>query len=178
MLIATLLHWSRFDPDHFPFQLWLVLYVITPFLIPYIWWRNRGEDPMIPEPGDRTVPLAARAGMLVAGAGFGLLSVIGFLAPDLLTRLWVWQLSPLTARVMAGWFALLAVGGFVIGREIRWSAWKIGVGAISLWHLLVAIGAFWNVDDFGEAGLLNWYLVVVWLALAGMAGLYLVMERK
>jgi hypothetical protein len=177
MLLATVLHWSRFDLDHFPFQLWLVLYVITPFLIPYIWWRNRGEDPVIPEPGDRTVPLTARVGMLVAGAGFGVLSVIGFVAPDLLGRLWVWELSQLTARVMAGWFALLAVGGYLLGREIRWSASKIGMGAISLWHLLVAIGAFWNVEDFGETGLVNWYLIVVWLALAAIAGLYLVMER-
>lgn len=83
-----------------------------------------------------------------------------FFAPDVLTRLWVWQLSPLTARGFAGWFALLAVGGLVIGREIRSSAWKIGLGAIWLWHLLVVLGAFWNVEDFGETGLFNWYLVL------------------
>lgn len=177
MLVATLLHWDRFDLDHFPFQIWLALYVITPFLIPYIWWQNRGEDSGAPEPGDKFVPTVARAGMLIAGTGFGVLSLIGFFAPDLLARIWVWQLSPLTARVMAGWFALLAVGGFVIGREIRWSAWRIGIGAIFMWHLLVVIGAFWNVEDFGEAGLFNWYIVVVWLALANMAGLFLSMER-
>jgi hypothetical protein len=79
---------------------------------------------------------------------------------------------------MAGWFALLAIGGWAIGRETRWSAWRIGVGAISLWHLLVVVGAFWNAEDFGEAGLFNWYLVVIWTALAGVAVLTYVMERR
>jgi hypothetical protein len=178
MLVATLLHWDRFDVHHFPFQLWLGLYVITPFLIPYLWLRNRREDPRTPEVGDKTVPLLARAGMLVGGTGFGALSLVGFFAPALLARLWVWDLSPLTARVMAGWFALLAVGGWAIGRETRWSAWRIGVGAISLWHLLVVVGAFWNVEDFGDAGLFNWYLVVIWTALAGVAVLTYLMERR
>ena len=178
MLIATVVHWDRFDLHHFPFQLWLALYVVTPFLIPALWLRNRGEDAGRPEPDDKTVPLIARAGMLIGGAGFGALSLIGFFAPEILIRVWVWQLSPLTARVMAGWFALLAVGGLVIGRETRWSAWRIGVGAISVWHVLVVVGAFWNVEDFGEAGLFNWYLVVIWLALAGVAGLWFVMERR
>jgi hypothetical protein len=147
-------------------------------LIPYLWLRNRREDPGTPEVGDKTVPLVARAGMLVGGTGFGALSLIGFFAPEALARLWVWDLSPLTARVMAGWFALLAVAGWAVGRESRWSAWRIGVGAISLWHLLVVVGAFWNVEDFGEAGLFNWYLVLIWAALAGIAVLTYLMERR
>lgn len=178
MLAATLLHWDRFDLDHFPFQLWLVLYVVTPLLIPSVWLWNRREDPGTPEVGDKRVPLVARAGMLAAGTAFGVLSMIGFLSPALLTRLWVWQLSPLTARVIAGWLALLAVGGLVIGRESRWSACRIGLGAISLWHLLVVVGALWNVEDFGDAGLFNWYLVLIGLGLAGSMGLFVVMERR
>ncbi len=31
MLVATPLHWSRFDLGHRLFQIWLVLYVVTPF---------------------------------------------------------------------------------------------------------------------------------------------------
>jgi hypothetical protein len=121
-------------------------------LIPYLWLRNRREDSGTPEVGDKTVPLVARAGMLVGGSGFGILSLIGFFAPEALARLWVWDLSPLTARVMAGWFALLAVGGWAIGRDTRWSAWRIGLGAISLWHLLVVVGALWNIEDSATPG--------------------------
>ena len=52
MLLATFLHWDRFDIEHFPFQLWLILYIITPFLIPYLWLKNRVTDPGAPEPDD------------------------------------------------------------------------------------------------------------------------------
>jgi len=56
MLLATFLHWDRFDINHFPFQVWLVLYIITPLLVPYLWIKNRGTDPGTPEPDDLTVP--------------------------------------------------------------------------------------------------------------------------
>ncbi|HUF37523.1 MAG TPA: hypothetical protein VMN57_03280 [Anaerolineales bacterium] len=177
MLVATILHWDRFDLGHFPFQIWLIVYVITPFLIPYLWLRNRKQDPGSPEPGDRIVPLPARAAMIFSGAVFGVFAFVGFFFPDALIRLWVWPLTPLTARVFAGWFALLTVAGLSIGRERRWSAWKIGLASIFVWHLLVAVGAFWNVADFGENGLANWFLILVWVALMGMAGLYLWLER-
>lgn len=177
MLLATALHWERFDPNHFPFQLWLVLYIVTPFLVPYLWLRNRKEDPGQPGPGDKIVPAGARAALLVTGAVIGVASLVGWLAPQVLIDLWVWPLTPLTARVYAGWFGLLAAGGFVIGREKRWSAWRTGLASIFIWHLLVVIGAFWNTADFGQNGLFNWYIVLVWLGLAGMAGLYFYMVR-
>ena len=60
MLLATFLHWDRFDINHFPFQLWLVLYIITPIIVPYLWLKNRVTDPGTPEPDDLTVPALAK----------------------------------------------------------------------------------------------------------------------
>lgn len=176
MLIATVLHWQRFDIRHFPFQLWLVLYIVSPFLIAYIWISNRKEDPGTPESGDRIVPVAARTALQMVGLVLGIFSLLGWFAPDVLIGLWVWKLTPLTARVFAGWFALMSAGGFVIGREPRWSAWKYGVVSIFVWHLLIAIGGLWNTADFGEAGYFNWYILLVWVGLVGMAGLYIRMS--
>lgn len=48
MLAATLPHWDRFEIHHFPFQLWVVLYVVTPFLVTWLWWTNRRTDPVAP----------------------------------------------------------------------------------------------------------------------------------
>lgn len=178
MIVDTVLHWDRFDIGHFPFQLWLILYIITPVLIPWLWLRNRGEDPGTPEPGDLVVPAGARLAMSATGVVLGLFAAVGFLFPNVLIGLWVWQLTPLTARLFAGWFALLAVGGLSIGRERRWSAWTVGLGSIFLWHLLVAAGAFWNAADFKDARLGNWFLAVIWLGLIGMAGLFLLMKNR
>jgi hypothetical protein len=177
MLIATVLHWERFDLGHFPFQLWLILYIVTPLLIPYLWVRNQRQNAETVQTNGVTVPAAARWAMLLSGGIFTLFALIGLFAPSTLIRLWVWPLTPLTSRTMAGWFALLAVGGLTIGREHHWSAWRVGVLSIALWHGLVLVAAVINSSDF-SGGLFNWYTALVFLSVAGMVGLYITMESK
>jgi hypothetical protein len=152
--------------------------VVTPFLVPALWLYNRHQDTRQPETDDVEVPWAARLALGLAGTAFLLFSLIGFLAPGFLIELWPWTLSPLTARILGGWFALLAVGGLSIARDTRWSAWKIGLQSIGLWHILILIGAAANLQDFPESNPFNWYLILVFLGMAGMAGLYVMMERR
>jgi hypothetical protein len=111
------------------------------------------------------------------GALLAFFALGGFLAPAWLIDLWPWPLSPLTARVMSGWFALLAVGGLVIAQETRWSGWKIGLQSIGLWQLLVLIAAWLRAEDFYH-GPVNWYTISVALVLAGMIGLFVMMETR
>lgn len=174
MLLATIIHWDRFDLRHIPFLLWLGLYVITPLLVPLMWWRNRETDSGEPEPEDQTAPALARWSLRLLGVVLLVFAVTGFISPDWLISIWPWTLTPLTARIMSGWFALLGVGGLVIGSEIRWSGWRVGLQSIGLWHLLVLIAAVIHQADF-PAGLLNWYLVSVFLVLVGMVILWMKM---
>ncbi|HSF79850.1 MAG TPA: hypothetical protein VLA49_01370 [Anaerolineales bacterium] len=177
MLLATILHWSRFDIGHFPFQVWLGLYILTPFLVPWLWLRNRVTDPITAEVDDVEVPSLPRWSLGLLGAFLLVFALLGFAWPAWLVPLWPWQLTPLTARVLSGWFALLGVGGLVISRDRRWSAWRVGLQSIGLWHLLVVIAALLNPTDF-TAGLLNWYLVSVVIVLLSMLALFLQMERQ
>jgi hypothetical protein len=87
MLVVTVLHWERFDLGHFPFQLWLILYVVTPILIPYLWLRNRHADPGTLAKDDVAVPLAARWAMALTGTAIGLFALLGFVAPTVLVDL-------------------------------------------------------------------------------------------
>lgn len=175
MLLVTALHWSRFDLRHFPFLLWLGLYVVTPFLVPWMWWRNRGADPGIPAPGEKMVPALARWSLRLLGWLLLAFALVGFLRSEWLISIWVWQLSPLTARVLSGWFGLLGTGGVVIANDRRWSAWRVGMQSIGFWHLLVLAGAAFHRGDF-TAGFFNWYLVSVVLGVSGMIVLYAYME--
>lgn len=177
MLLATVVHWDRFDPGHPPFLIWLILYAITPILVPIVWWRNRVTDPHSPEPGDLVVLPAARWGLGLLGAGLLAFAVVTFVTPSFAMSLWPWALTPLTARILAGWFALLGVGGLVIARESRWSGWAVGLQAIALWHVLVLTAAVIYQKDF-SGGLLNWYLLSVVIVLVGMALLYATMEKR
>lgn len=170
MLLATALHWDRFSFSHLPFLLWLTLYGVTPFLVPWMWWRNRRADTGPRSAGDRNVPTGIRWSLGLLGAFLFGFALVGFLVPQVLIKVWVWQLSPLTARVLSGWFGLLGAGGLVISREMRWGAWRTGIQSIWTWHVLVLFGAALHAQDL-SAGLLNWYLVSV---LAGVVGLTLV----
>ncbi len=178
MMIATVLHWGRFDPGHFPFQLWLVLYIITPFLVPFLWWRNRKADPGTSEAVDAIVPGFARLGMTGFGVLAGLTSLFLVIAPASAIPLWPWLLTPLTARVMGGWFALLAVGGLTISRDNRWSSWRVALQSILLWAVLVLIGAFMNPQDFAPAGVINPFTIGTLLSVVMLLIFHLWMDSQ
>jgi hypothetical protein len=178
MLAATLLHWDRFDIHHFPFQLWLVLYIITPPLITWLWWTNRRTDPVAPEAGDPLLPRGVNFTFGVLGVVTLLAALTVFVKPQLAIGVWSWSLTPLTARVLAGWFGLMGVGSLVLARERRWSACRVALQSFLLWHGLVLAGAFWHEPDFGERGLMNGYVVATVIGLASMGGLYLLMEAR
>lgn len=176
MLLATLLHWDIFNPTHLPFILWLALYAIAPILVLIAWQRNRITDSGTAEKDDLSVPAIARWSLLLLGILLLIFAIGGFINPAWLIPIWPWNLSPLTARIMSGWFSLLGVGGIIISRDARWSAWKVGLQSIGLWHLLVLVAAYVRAEDFPN-GLLNWYLVSVVVVLTGMFILYVAMER-
>jgi hypothetical protein len=167
MLLATIIHWDRFDISHFPFQLWLVLYIVTPFIVPYLWIRNRVTDPGVLEPGDLVVPTYAKWAFRAFGViGIGM-AIYMFLFPQPLINIWPWVLSPLTARILGGWFGLLGIGGFYVSQDSRWSVWQVPLQSITLWGILILIGALMNPLDFTN-GVWNLFTIgtlVVLLAL-------------
>ena len=61
MLLVTLLHYDRFIHSNFAFMAWLVIYIITPFLVPWLWYHNRVTDPGTLEANDREVPQIGQA---------------------------------------------------------------------------------------------------------------------
>lgn len=158
MLLSTFIHWDRFNIHHFPFQLWLILYIITPPLIFYLWRLNRKTDPGILEEGDIPVPLLARRVFFGFGVAAMLWAIFMFVLPEVVLPLWPWKLTPLTARILAGWFSLLGVGGLFTSRETRWSTWQVPLQSITLWASLVVLASFLNPNDF-SAGVWNMFTI-------------------
>ncbi len=176
MALVTYLHWNRYSLDSLPFQLWLVLYLVTPVIVPLLWFINRRADPGIMEEHDAEVPPFVRYAVRGLGLGLGAMALVGFIAPHALITVWPWVLWPLTARLLAGWGMLLAASNVFISFDMRWSSWRIGVQSMAFWHALFLVAAVANPGDFGEQGLLNWYVVSVAAILVAMAGLYIWME--
>lgn len=179
MGVATILHWNKFTPGHPSFYAWAILYFVTPFLVPFLWYRNRVTDPGTPDPGDVVVPATVRRVSLVAGAILLLIALFLFLVPDVAISIWPWKVTALTARVVAGWFALPGVVGVAVAQDSRWSAWRILLQSQMIGIALILIGAARAWNEFDTASWTTWaFTIGLALLLAWIAGLYITMETR
>jgi hypothetical protein len=179
MALATIMHWDRFHQTQWPALAWAGIYALTPFLVPAIWWLNQRTDPRVLEVDDLVVPKPARWITATVGAGMVAGGVLVFVQPELAIRVWPWSLTPLTARVLAGWFMLPAVGGLYLAREPRWSGWRILVETVTVFCAFFLIAAVISWGDWSQTGAQTWGLVLMMVAvlLLGPA-LYVYFEMK
>lgn len=172
MLVATLLHFDKFNKGaagtpflaEFAFWGWTIVYILSPWVVGYLWWVNERRDPRTPEPGERLVPARAR---LVARAGaLGGLAVaaVVLVSPQVAIDNWGWNLTPLTARVLACFTAQVATGCLLLSFEPRWSSWRILVQTFLVAVALLLVGAVREFDAFDDGN------VLTWAYLAGLAG--------
>lgn len=176
MAIATVLHWGNFNHSHFAFDLWVFLYAVTPVLIPAIWVLNQRADSGELTGGEPRLPRAVR----VLGGGIGAIvtvsAVVLFVAPELMIGVWPWAVSPFTARILAGWFALFGVVNSVVVLDPRWSGARILIQSEMLGFTLVLIGVVRVWANFDPSNALTWgvvggttlYLIAILLLYVGM----------
>lgn len=177
MMLATFLHWDRFAVGNLGFTLWLILYVVTPFLVPALWFYNRKTDSGEPEANDVSIPPVLSLVFKFTALGSLIFVGVGFVNPAFVINIWPWTLSALTARVMCGWIALLGVGMFTMSNETRWSGWKVPLECIAIWHFLVIVAMVMNLADF-KTGLVNWYTLLVGLMMIFLLIFYPMMEIR
>jgi hypothetical protein len=177
MLIDTFLHWDRFSHGKLGFTLWLILYIVTPFLVPVIWFNNKKTDSGQPEESDLLISPIMRWLLRFIGVFALVFVAAGFLLPQLFIRVWPWTLTPLTARIMAGWIALLSVGSLTMSADLRWSSWRVPLESIFIWHTLVIVAAIMKVSDF-TMGIINWYTISITMMVIAIFIYYLMMENQ
>jgi hypothetical protein len=149
LLIATVMHWDRFRHDHPVFWMWLALYVVAPVLVPTFWIRNRRRAPAT-TPGPR-VPQPVRRLLAAVGAAELLVAATMFAVPAVAVALWPWSLTPLTARVIAGFVAANAVTLLVCWWESRWSALEAGLTTVLIGIVLIMAAVPRAAGDFRDA---------------------------
>ena len=174
MAVATVLHYDRFNHSHPAFWAWLVLYLVTPVLIPVLWWRNGRSDPRHLDPDDTMLKPTVR--WLMAGLGLLTLTngLLMLLWPTLYIPIWPWQISPLTARIVGGWFALPGVVALGVATDPRWSAARITLQSqmFGIALILIAVARAWA--EFDTAKPTTWIFVggltTLLLVIAGVYG--------
>lgn len=177
LLVATLLHWDRFTHGHVAFWAWLGLYLVTPWLLPFLWVRNRRHDPGELFEQD-TVPDRLRVGGGTLGAALLTVALAMFVHPPLAIASWPWSLTPLTARTVGAFLAFIGILLLVLLFERRWSALRLHVESATLGLALVAVGAVRARGDFDGPG---WAVAAFVILLAGvlavLVGGWVVMQR-
>ncbi len=176
---ATFLHWDRFNHQHITFVLWTITYIVTPFLIPFIWFRNRVTDLGTPDADDLVIPSPIRWIMAFAGVFQLAVGLVMFFFPGSFLSIWPWSLTPLTSRVIGGWFSLPGVGGLMIAAEKRWSAVRITLQGTLIYVGLLLLGVWRAWADFDPVKPLTWaYLGMLIISFVGIGMLYLWMENR
>lgn len=162
MFLATILHWDRFHHGALNFYLWTIIYAITPFLVPFIWWQNQKTSIAELEANDTYFSPLVRNGLKVIGSAGVIVFLIVFIKPTLLIAATPWKLTPLTARIFSGWSILTLASVASIGFDGRWSATKtlMESAMVGIVLCLIALPRIW--------GDLNWSNPMTYALVGGM----------
>jgi len=176
--IATIVHWDRFNHDHVSFWAWALLYFSTPVLIPWLWVRNRGNDPGVPSAADRLVPGPIRAVMATVGGLQLVTAAVMFLRPTAVAEHAPWSLTPLTCRSLSAFVAFPALAYLAFAVDRRWSSFQILIEVAILGMLFIAIAAIRAWDEFtGSASVVWGWRIGLVVALGALVALRVAMAR-
>jgi hypothetical protein len=170
MLVTTIIHYDKFNHGDAPtlaaiaFYGWTIVYILSPWVVAYLWWRNQRADPLVPGPGDAIVPPTVRLVARVAAAGALAAAALVLISPQVAIDYWGWNLTPLTARVIGCFTAQVGTGFLILSFDPRWSSWRILVQTFLIAVTLLLVGAVRAWDAFDTS------CVLTWAYLAGLGG--------
>lgn len=146
MLIATLLHIPIFNWPHPVAWAWAAVYVVSPVAatIVFIQMERGFRSPRFesqPMPRGFSILMTA-AGLLQALIGLAL-----FLLPGQAAPLWAWSLTPLTSRVIGGWWLSGAALQLMLARQETLHTARVGLLANLLINSLLVAGAVTHFND-------------------------------
>jgi hypothetical protein len=172
LLAATLIHHEKFRFHYPPTWGWVVVYAGVPFAIPFLVLRQRrNAEPTPPaDPGLRSTRVlsAVLGALLIAGAA------ALFLAPVRLAPHWPWALTPLLARAVAAWYAM--VGTMLVSCAVqlrRASEAFIPYATLAAWSLLLGALPLLHPADVARSGADFWIWLALMASLLALSGLAL-----
>jgi hypothetical protein len=176
LLAATLLHADRFRWGYPPTWIWTLVYATVPVGVAIL-WRNQERDPEPAPPAD-----PALRGVRVLSAVLGIVLVAGaavlFAAPARAGEHWPWELTPLTGRAIAPWYAMIGVILLACARSLRAvQEAVIPYATLLAWSVLLLLLPVLHPDDTVRDGAELVAYVAVLAAVLALSLLALVRSR-
>jgi hypothetical protein len=172
-LLATMLHWSSFSVGTLSFTVWFLSYLLPPpILLGFYLWHERRARQVTGAVSQDPLPPDVRRTLVHFGGLTTLLSLLLFLLPQVLIGFAPWEVTPLNARVFAGF--LLAAGMVMLSmaRENDRTQVLMGVPLLILMFPAVTlqIARFSNQVNFANTAL---FLIYGIMLVAFAIGVYL-----
>ena len=191
MLITTIVHFDKFNQgkahDGLPdppvlatvaYYGWTIVYILSPWVVGWLWWRNHQLDPREPQDGEPLVPANVRLAARVIAIGALAGAAVMLFSPSTVVEHWGWGLTELTARVLGCFTAQVGTGFLLLSFDARWSSWKVLVQTFLIAVALLLVGAIREWDTFLEDRPMQWaYLAGLVGGAAALLALYRSMER-
>ncbi|HKP59905.1 MAG TPA: hypothetical protein VJV78_24440 [Polyangiales bacterium] len=159
MSLATVMHQDRFRWSYALTWVWTIVYLGIPPVAYYLWCR---EERTPREPVDEDLSLnSMRMLACVLGSLLVTLACMLFFAPKLAAAIWPWPITPLIARVFAGWHVLM--GGILLWVAFgarRFHELPIPFLTVSSWSLLLCALPVFHYASLTRAGSTALWLVL------------------
>lgn len=176
-LIATFLHLDKF---HLTSQNWLSLAVAWAWILTYIivppmlvvtlilQARIKGNDPQHVS----NMPAWMRVLLLIHGFAGLPFAFLLFFTPQIITPVWPWLLTPLTARAFSAWLIAFSIVDFQTAWENDWQHVKIVTSGYIIFGLLALLAIARYTDEVvwlsvGNIGYLAYLLIMVVIGVYG-----------
>lgn len=178
LLGVTIRHWDEFNHGHVSFWAWLLLYVTTPVLLPWLWSKNQRTDPGAVSEGDTTIPRSIRIAVGAGGAIQLAVAAVTFLWPATVMKVWPWVTDLTSLRAISAFVAFPAVTWLWFLFEHRWSSFRITQQTATAGLVLILGGALRSRMEFRSEDRFWLYVSLLLVALALNVTLYAAMERR
>jgi len=140
MLVATLLHIPIFNWSHPIAWAWLAVYIVSPVAAAIVFIQGeRGFQAPVFE--SQPLPASFSLVMRTLGGIYGLLGLALFLAPGSFASAWAWTLTPLTSRVLGGWFLSSTALQWMLSQQTTLHTARVGLLATVVVTGLLLVGA-------------------------------------
>jgi hypothetical protein len=156
LFIISVLNLSAFNFSQLAVLIWFASYIIYPII--GIWMTVR--QPSMMQAGDLPGPeLAGMAKNFLLAQGIlgTVLAVALFFAPNFISTLWPWKVTPLLAQMYAGPLLSYGLGSVLFSRQAKW----LGVRAVLPGMLVFSAATV--VVSFMHVGLFSFGQVAAWL---------------
>ena len=163
LFIISILNLSAFGLNLLPVQIWFASYIIYPIIANWMTFRDSASM----RPAVLSGPALdswAKNFLLAQGIVISLLAVALFLAPEFMSALWPWKVTPTLAQMYAGPLLSYGIGSLVYSTQGQWLGIRSIVPGMFSFVLVTVIVSLMHFSLFSLAELADllwfgWFIV-------------------